>query len=367
MDYYYKYIKYRQKYLSLKYAFVQSDTSDRILGGKRISKKNKRNIYNQLEITVLKQGTKSDKVLSCSYFTMKEAYRIVEKYQNNLKRFIETKKQLKGFETRIYTDDSGKEYALEVAKNDPTVSVYYFNFPPLKEENAHIGTFGTYVRFMPLFEKGLKIVWVSDIDIPNHYLDPSIISNAQQSNADFCYRTYVCYERKLYGRIYSILAGTMMSFITFPEEIFNNFLNELVYPSNKFLNNLEGLNKANQLKGKPYSKIPYGFDEIFTNQIIYNYLIKKSLKCYILKDYINAGKYLQYNKLISREEDKILFIYYHDPSDDLFQKIKKMFKEKLPLLTEHECLQDMLKIFDSFKSSLVLPIIRKGKELDEKI
>jgi hypothetical protein len=78
MDYYYKYIKYRQKYLSLKDAFVQSDTSDRILGGKRRSIKNKRNISNEIEIKILKQGIKSDKVLSCSYFTMKDAYRKVE-------------------------------------------------------------------------------------------------------------------------------------------------------------------------------------------------------------------------------------------------------------------------------------------------
>jgi len=130
---------------------------------------------------------------------------------------------------------------------------------------------------------------------------------------------------------------------------------------------LDELNKRNQSKGKPYSKIPYGFDEVFTNQNIYDYLVEKSLKCYILKDYIHAGIYLQHNKLISREEDKLIFIYYQYPSNDLFQKIKKIFREKLPLLTEHECLQDMLKVIDSFKTSFILPLIRIGKELNEKI
>jgi hypothetical protein len=223
------------------------------------------------------------------------------------------------------------------------------------------------IRFLPLFEKKLKIVWISDIDIPKNYLDPLIVSNAEKSNVDFCYRTYVCYERKLYGRIYSILAGTMVSFIRFPIKIFNNFLNDLLLPSNELSLYLDQLNKGNQLKGKPYSKIPYGFDEIFTNQIIYNYLIKKSLKCYILKDYINAGKYLNHSKLLSIEENKLINNYYYKPSYDLFQKIKKIFKDLLPLLTEHECLQDMLKVIDSFKTSLILPIIRIGKELDEKI
>ena len=284
MDYYYKYLKYKQKYFDLKdqngfaqsdrikikyfdlkESIAQSDTSDRLIGGKKRTKKNKREVSNQLEITILKQGIKSDKVLSCSYFTMKDAYRQVEKYQNNLKKFLESKKQLKGFETRIYTDDSGKDFALEVAKNDPTVSIYHFNFSPLREDIGHIGTFGTYVRFLPLFEKGLKTVWISDIDIPNHYLDPSILIDAQKENVDFCYRTYVCNETRLYSRSYNILAGTIISFTTFSKKLFDNFLNDLILPNEKLLIIINNLNEKNQKRNKPYSKIPYGIDEIFIN------------------------------------------------------------------------------------------------------
>jgi hypothetical protein len=104
---------------------------------------------------------------------MADAYRKVEKYQHYLQKFLQQKQVLKGFETRIYTDDSGKEFALKVTKNDPTVSVYHFNYSPLREKIGHIGTFGTLIRFLPLFESGLETVWVSDIDIPDSYLDPS--------------------------------------------------------------------------------------------------------------------------------------------------------------------------------------------------
>ena len=128
---------------------------------------------NNLEITILKQGTPSKKVLSVSFFTMKDAYRPKEYYEKNLQQFLSYKKILKGFETRIYTDDSGKDYALKATKNDPTVSIYHFNYPPLREEVGHIGTFGTFVRFLPLFESGLEVVWISDIDIFNSYLDSS--------------------------------------------------------------------------------------------------------------------------------------------------------------------------------------------------
>jgi hypothetical protein len=121
----------------------------------------------EIEITILKQGRPSKKVLSVSFYTMKDAYRRKEKYETNLKLFLKYKKTLKGFETRIYTDDSGKDFALEAAKNDPTVSVYHFNYPPLREEEGHVGVFGSLVRFLPFFEPGLEIVWESDIDIYN--------------------------------------------------------------------------------------------------------------------------------------------------------------------------------------------------------
>ena len=146
----------------------------------------------QLEITILKQGTPSKKVLSCSFFTSKDAYRYVGGYQKNLERFLYQKNRLKGFETRIYTDDSGQEFVLKAAEKDPTVSVYHYNFPPLQETGGrHCGTFGTLMRFLPLFEPGLETVWVSDIDVNNDYLDPSLPANAKASGATFCYRTFV--------------------------------------------------------------------------------------------------------------------------------------------------------------------------------
>ena len=135
-----------------------------------------------IDITILKQGISSKKVLSVSFYTMKDAYRIKERYETNLQQFLYHKKSLKGFETRIYTDDSGKVFALKVAKNDPTVSVYHYNYLPLREEdsNGHVGVFGSLVRFLPFFEPGLEIVWESDIDIYNDpltFLNPVYISN----------------------------------------------------------------------------------------------------------------------------------------------------------------------------------------------
>jgi hypothetical protein len=328
----------------------------------------------KLQITVLKQGTPSKKVLSCSFFTSKDAYRDKEKYERYLVKFLHQKKQLKGFETRIYTDDSGKEFALSIAKQDPTVSVYYFNYPPLRDGMWHLGIFGAYVRFLPLFEPGLTTVWVSDIDIPSHYISPSIISDAKRNRASFCYRTFSCYEQiKLYGRSYSILAGTMLSFHTFPISMFYKFLRELVSPPPDLKLFFEKLNTENKLYGrkpKPYSKIPYGFDEVFTNKNMYNYLIDRKIRCYIIKDFEYVTNILRWNKFVIEgdENDKVFYSYYKEQSLPTFKKAKEVLSKTLPLIADKfPCVKDILKKMDTFKTSFIKTYVKTGKELDESL
>jgi len=65
-----------------------------------------------LVIRCLKHGIRSKQVLSCCYFTMTDAYRYVEKYKRYFMKFLYQKRVLKGFETRVYTDDSGKDFIL---------------------------------------------------------------------------------------------------------------------------------------------------------------------------------------------------------------------------------------------------------------
>jgi len=333
------------------------------------TRKTKKTPRSNLEITILKQGIRSKQVLSCSFFTMKDAYRPVEQYEKNLQRFLHQKKQLKGFETRIYTDDSGKEFALKAAKKDPTVSVYHFNFQPMRETVGHIGTFGTFVRFLPLFEAGLKTVWVTDVDVPSYYLDPSILSDAKRAKVDFCYRTFVCYDEprfKVYARPYTILAGTMISFHTFPIELFNQYLHQLENPSKSLQHMFDKLNEQNTFLGKPYSNIPYGFDEIFTNGILYDYLIDHSLQCYILKDYEYAKNILKWNKFLTEEDLQVFLKYYKERSLSTFKQAKEIYREKLPLLgTKYASIVHMVKILDTFKTSFLKTFVKTGKELDE--
>jgi hypothetical protein len=317
----------------------------------------------KLDITILKQGIPSKHVLSTSFFTMKDAYRPLGQYQYNVIRFLKQKNSLKGFETRIYTDDTGKDFLLDATKTDPTITIIHVQDARFRDGSGHIGTFATFLRFLPLFEPGLKTVWVSDIDIPDSYLNPSLLLSMKARKAEFSYMSFVCYDKKVYGRAYTILAGTMISFHTFPKQLFTKFLTLLHHPTKALQHMIDQLNKINTERNKPSSKIPYGMDEVFTNGPLYNYLMKESIPCLIRKDYEYARTYLY--GIRTKQDDQLFEAYYRNPTQYNFEQVKRIFKQKLPLLPEtHACIQEMLRRMDSFKTSFVKTFVKTGKELD---
>jgi len=66
--------------------------------------------------------------------------------------------------------------------------VIHFNCPEFREGEGHTGTFGTFPRFLPLFEKDLELVWVTDIDVIQSYLNPKIA----EKTPDAMIHTYIC-------------------------------------------------------------------------------------------------------------------------------------------------------------------------------
>jgi len=307
----------------------------------------------QIEIQILKQGTETKKVISGSFFTMKDAYRIKEKYVTHLKKFCSLSNK-PGFCCRIYTDESGRKEALEIAELHSHVSVYHFNCPEFREELGHNGTFGTLVRFLPLFEKGLDIVWVSDIDIPLWWLD-------EIPKKDFNYKTNVCFNTKLYGHNYNISASFMLSRITFPKQLLTKFINNLA--NGKLDDTVKRLHEL--YPRKPNSRVPYTIDEVFTNTAIYNYLVRHDVEVSVEYDYLSGidGFLVHSGKLTDREIDDLRVFYIkHDKS--IFDNIKILLKKHLPwAATERPCIKETLDLLSTFKTSFVKTYVLKGSEL----
>ena len=90
----------------------------------------------QIEIQILRQGIIHPNVMSTSFFTMGDSYRSFNKYQSYLETFFKQSSKLKNFEVRVYTDDTGKDFALTASKNYPNVSIYHFNCAEFRDRGG---------------------------------------------------------------------------------------------------------------------------------------------------------------------------------------------------------------------------------------
>jgi hypothetical protein len=302
----------------------------------------------QINLTVLKQGVKSSNVISCSFFTMKDSYRNFSKYESYLVKFLEYQTVMKNFETRIYVDKTSKEFTLSASKKYPNVTIIEFKSPSFEDDFSHIGTFGAFPRFLPLFEPGLDIVWITDIDIASHYLNNEIIDHIKKNNIDLNIITTVCFAYRGMENKYPIMAGNL---------IFNKFKTSsrvLTSFFNRILNGKEDeiIEKLNNVNShKPPSKIPYGMDEYFMNKYFYKVIQKMNLKCLITIDYAH-------DSILSRHMDKneqnIIKRYYYNPTMYNFKLYKEVISKAIyKVLPKYPCYNETLKLMDTFKNSFI--------------
>ena len=308
----------------------------------------------QIKITVLKQGTVHPNVIACSFFTMEDSYRSFEKYQRHLQKFLRQVKVFKDFEVRIYTDDTGSEFCLQVAK-DPNVSVYHYECPQFREGKGHVGTFGTLARFLPLFEPHGK-VWISDIYIPDNYF------SLENSNSDFRIYSLLCYDRKVYGRKYTIAAGRFITTQQLPRALLTRFITKVL--KGDYDEQRDALNAANTRK--PPSAFPYGMDELFLNRPVYDWMKQREFTLNVLVDYVPSA-YIAFYSKFTKDEDAVLYDFYKTNDKRLVPKIKALLLKKVPpIINEHPCLQpllDRLKDSNSFKQDFYVRLKIKSSEM----
>jgi hypothetical protein len=317
----------------------------------------------QIEINVLKQGTPSRKVLTCCFFTVGEAYRDFKQYIGNLRKFVVYSEQLSDFEVRIYTDDTGKDYALEIAAAYPRISVLHYNCPAFRNGKGHHGMFGTLVRFLPMFED-LEIAWCSDIDIPRYYLDPVLLRQMSNQKTDIFINTYICYERRVWARRNTIVVNKFITKIQFPRALLTRFLNML--SDGKFNDRLALINRQNisEHTPKPLSMVPYGIDELFINTYIYNWIVNKSIRIMLDRDYASA--WLTY-KLLTKDEGSLARKYYYYPSYATFLQLKKILEkaEPPPDIIDMECYRDFKKTLPTLKTSFTARYVLNSTNLEK--
>jgi hypothetical protein len=250
-------------------------------------------IYNPIK-------NRNKNLLSVSIFKMKGPYRSFDKYLNYLKKLIDTYHvQIKNsnFDMRIYFDYSCKNEIKQLIEKYKQIEFYEYNYKPLRIGEFHNGTFGSIIRLLPIFDKNdtmYEYIWINDIDVLE--LDFSLLKDFKINNQKFntIIYTFFCYNRPWTNSNYS-LSFPLITNIKLDMNILLNFLNDLV--NNKYKNVIDKilLYRNDRYKYDNNIKFPYGMDEYFINNIIYNDLTKN-------KAYIN------YNYEITRLLRKIKFL-----------------------------------------------------------
>lgn len=310
----------------------------------------------QIKTQVIRQGLHSRNVLSASFFTMANAYRPVEKYVRHLQRFLERQEKL-GFECRIYTDESGIEYVLPLAEKH-NVTVIQFECEPFREGKGHVGTFGTMARFLPMFED-LDLVWVSDLDIPSHFLDPKLIDFMKRKKLDGVLRTMTCYDRKPYGREYTIIADRMLVKPNFSKSSFTKFLTKLEH--GELQDWVDKLNEGRN-KGK-HDIFPYGMDEVFLNTVIYDSIKRRKLPYAFDYNYGLTSGFFEHNSAIKKSEIYELEKHYLNPTKETFKRVKQIYKQYVPeFIEQYPCAEKTLTKLDSLPYTMSEVFIVHGEQ-----
>ena len=315
----------------------------------------------------LNHKKKYDCCISVSLFKMKNGgYKRVEIYVN---MFLAWSKFIpKSSFIRLYIDESAlfiSNFEKILEANIP-LEIYLFKDERFLLEDGihHDGTFGSMARYLAFFDKDLDVdyIWTTDmdqikIDIRAHYL-----TAMKKNEVDVLYRSEACYANAwIPSEVdYPIINDRLIlsKNIKVSKRIFDKFLTD-VYEG-KYTELKENiLKQRKRLQGQVIHHFPYGFDEYYTNNILYKQLIKYTRMIYYSISLTTIGKRYpgilkNFNKI--EENETKLWNNFH-PDLNLKQKKefekarkeieiqKERFKDSYRL---NKCLQD----FDLFKDKL---------------
>jgi hypothetical protein len=258
-------------------------------------------------------------IISCSFFKLSTTpYKDFNRYINGLEELyndVNTKYKDEKFTIRLFIDNTiydDKKLFDRIQKMNKIELILYSCSDYLlePEKKYHIGLFGTFVRFFPMF------------DFPNNDADIVIISDiddTRQLDENFKKLNWLK-KKENFDKIYIFKSGDISSSILFNVEIMNkNIINPYAIAPNfislkkcnhlviyNFLSDMKNSDKIFslyiyklKLKSNLYTdkKFLYGFDEYFLNVSLMNYLIDNKIPFATdITWYVNGSLYFFHRK-----------------------------------------------------------------------
>jgi hypothetical protein len=224
-------------------------------------------------------------LMSFVIFKMIGPYRSFDKYINYLKNLINNfynKAKNENFDMRVYFDNSCKHEIKSLIQKYKYVEFYKYNYQPLRIGEFHNGTFGSIIRLLPIFNKedsSYEYVWIDDIDIND--LDFNLMKLIKEKNIKTIIHSLFCYNKPWIKEV-NVINFPLITNIKLDINILLKYLDDIV--NNKYKQIIDKIIKYRNDKYK-YNydvKFPYGMDEYFTSNIIYDDITKNQ---YINKEF----------------------------------------------------------------------------------
>lgn len=239
-----------------------------------------------IKIKEIKTVKGKKNILICgSGFVMKNPYKDTSIYSEGVLKQLEFLDSYDGnFTYRFYFDDSlakdkNWKVTLKELKKRSYTELFKYQCDIIKEGDYHDGVFGTFMRFLPLFDKKVwNMVSVIDIDskIDKHFFME--LDKFDGSKANFFIKLPKCYHLKPWlnklelvrKNSLAIIASGFSSKITFNKKILLNFLIDVIERGNHYQRFLEvnDFNSPAWEKNKEKDTFIYGLDEYFLSDII---------------------------------------------------------------------------------------------------
>ena len=237
---------------------------------------------------------KKQNIVSCSFFKIEGGgYKNFSRYMNGLVILDDyVKKYMKEFRVRLFIDKSiYEDQKIMNFINKLDIDLVLYDCPDFKKSiNFHKGTFGTLLRFFPMFNfpnNDSKFVIISDIDL-NENKDPKVLLPLSKLYEN--YKNYKVIMKKSNVTIYfdsdfyksihrysfdSIYKGYIFGYIVADYMI--NFKKMNYQIIENFIKNVENLKKEPTFYREKQiikdTKFIFGVDEYFTSLTLKKYLI----------------------------------------------------------------------------------------------
>jgi hypothetical protein len=248
------------------------------------------NNYCEIKKNNINIDTNNKYLLSTSFFYLEKCYKSSQRYINGILKILEFIEKNKFYVLRIYYDESifknnkYKELFYKIKKNK-SVELYEYSCSQfILSKPFHIGTFGTLLRFLPLFEESdYKVIYVLDIDDASYgyinlYMD-SLVNSDKKFYFNHIENYGIKYNRQFDNKFGdTVIANIFVKNYRFDIKIFTNFL-DYITKSNKLFKQIENLNKNSHILKKSSINIQctYGLDEYFLNINLINTLDNKDI------------------------------------------------------------------------------------------